>query len=68
MKNNQNHQKNQIVWKADNKGVKEETLTQTCRRRGDGQLGGEESWKDGGWWARWSHIHVWISREDQLGS
>ena len=39
---------NRTVWKSDNQGVKEETLTQTGRRGGDGQLGGEDSRQDGG--------------------
>ena len=30
------------MWKSDNQGDKEETLTQTSRRGGDGQPGGED--------------------------
>ena len=40
---------NRTVWKSDNQGVKEETLTQTSRRGGDGQLGGEDSRKGCSW-------------------
>ena len=35
------------VWKSDNQGGKEDTLTQTGRRGGDGQLGGEDSRQGG---------------------
>ena len=31
-----------MVWKSDNQGDKEETLTQTSRRGRDGQLGKED--------------------------
>ena len=34
---------NRTVWKPDNQGVKEETLTQTGRRGGDRQPGGEDA-------------------------
>ena len=65
-----------MVWKSNNQGVKEETLTQTGRRGGDRQLGREESQQGGGWqtqqgdglWTGWSHIRVQINREEQLGS
>ena len=67
---------NQTVWKSDNQGVKEETFILTCRRGGEGQLGGEDSRQRGSWWTRqggglqagWSHILVQINREEQLGS
>ena len=44
-KNNQKLPENQTVWKSNNQGVKEETFIQTGRRRGDGQLGGDDSGK-----------------------
>ena len=59
---------NQTVWKSDNQGVKEETLTQTSRRDGDGQLGGEDSRQGRGWQTGQFHICVQINREEQLGS
>ena len=59
---------NQTVWESDNQGVKKETLTQTSRRGGDGQLGGEDSRQSGGLQTGWSHIHVQINWEEQLGS
>ena len=76
-KNNQNWQKIELVWKSNNQGVKEEPFIQTGRRGGDGQPGwrGHEArlqledqgrW-GGGWSSRWSHICVWINREEQLG-
>ena len=40
---------NQTVWKADNQGVKEATLTQTGRRGRDGQPGGEDLQQGSGW-------------------
>ena len=40
---------NRTVWKSNNKGDKEKTLTQTGRRGGDGQPGAEDSWQGGGW-------------------
>ena len=59
---------NRTVWKSDNQGVKEETLTQTGRGGGDGQLGGEASWQGGGWQSGRSHIHLRINWEEQLGT
>ena len=41
---------NRTVWKSNNEGVKEETFIQTGRRGEDGQLGGEDSGQNGGWW------------------
>ena len=35
---------NQIVWKSDNQGVKEDTFMQTSTRGRDGQLGREDSY------------------------
>ena len=32
------------------------------------QLGGEDSWQNGGWWTLQSHIHMQINREAQRGS
>ena len=43
---------NRTVWKSDNQGDKEETLTQTGRRGGDGQPGREDSRQGGGWWTQ----------------
>ena len=40
---------NQTIWKSDKQGLKEETLIQTSRRGGDGQLGREDSPQGGGW-------------------
>ena len=67
---------NQIVWKSNNPRVKEETFVQTCMRDGDWQPVGEDSWQGGGWWtwrgsswwSGWSHIHMRINQEEQLGS
>ena len=59
---------NRTVWKSDNQGDKEETLTQTGRRGGDGQLGGEVSQARQWLVDRGSHIHMWINWEEQLGS
>ena len=58
---------NRTVWKSDNQGDKEETFIQTGRRGRDGQVGGEDSWQGGGWRSEWSHIHMPINREEQLG-
>ena len=64
---------NWTVWKSDNRGVKEEMFIQS-RRGGEGQQG----WR--GCVARWqtrrarqtladqSHICMWISQEQQMGS
>ena len=54
--------------KSDNRGVKEETSTQTGRRGGDGQLGGENLWQGGSWQSRRSHICVQLNWEEKLGS
>ena len=43
---------NQTIWKSDHQGDKEETLTQTSRRGGDRQLGGEDLWQGRGWWTQ----------------
>ena len=59
---------NRTVWKSDNQGDKEETLTQTGRRGGDGQLGGEVSQARQWLVDRGSHISVRIKQEEQLGS
>ena len=67
---------NQTVWKSDNQGDKEETLTQTSRRGGARQLGREDSQQGGGWRTGWGgcwqsrqfHICMQISREEQLMS
>ena len=67
---------NQTVWESDNQGVKKETLTQTSRRGGDGQLGKEDSCQVGSWRTRRdgglrtvrSHIFVQKNLEEQLGS
>ena len=43
---------NQMVWKSDNQGDKEETFIQTGRRGGDGQPGRrgfEQQWRDRDW-------------------
>ena len=40
---------NRPVWKSDNQGDKEETLTQTGRRGRDGQPGREDSRQGGDW-------------------
>ena len=32
-----------------------------------GSWGGEDSWQDGGWQSRWSHICMRINWEEQLG-
>ena len=68
---------NQTVWKANNQGVKE-TFIQTGRRNGDrkpGQRGPVTRWqledwggRDRSWWTSISHIHMWISWKEQLGS
>ena len=60
---------NQIVWKSNNQGVKEETFIQTSRRGRDGQPGGEDSQQGSDWrtrqgsglQTRWSHICVQIN-------
>ena len=39
-------------------GDKEDTFTQTCRRDGDGQPGGEDSWQGGSWWTAVPHLGV----------
>ena len=59
---------NRTAWKSSNQGDKEETLTQTSRRGGDGQPAREDSQQGGGWWTRWPHIRVQINQEEQLGS
>ena len=33
-----------------------------------GSQGGEDKQQGGSWQSRRSHIHVWINREEQLGS
>ena len=33
-----------------------------------GSWGGKAIWQGSSWWARWSHIHVQINQEGQLGS
>ena len=40
---------NRTVWKSNNQGVKEESLTQTGRRGGDGKPGREDSQQGVGW-------------------
>ena len=52
---------NRTVWKSDNQGDKEDTLTQTGRRGGDGQPDREDSRQGGGWWTQrggglWSRV------------
>ena len=59
---------NQTLWKSNNQGVKEETLTQNGRRGGGGQPGSEDSRLGGGWRTGWPHIRLQINREEQLGS
>ena len=59
--------KNQTVWKSNNQGAKE-TFTQTGRRGGDGQPGGEDSQQGGGSQTGQSHVCMRINQEGQLGS
>ena len=67
---------NQIIWKSDNQGVKEETFIQTGRKGEDGQTGGEESQQGSNWrtglggsrQSGQSHICMWINREEPLGT
>ena len=42
----------QTVWKSDSQGVKEEIFIQASIRGGDGQLGGDDSWRGCSWWVR----------------
>ena len=59
---------NRTVWKSNNQGVKEETFIQTSRRGRDRQPGREDVKQGRGWGTRWSHIHMQMNREEQLGS
>ena len=58
---------NRTVWKSNNQGDKEETLTQTGRRGGDWQSGGEDSQQGRGWQTGQSHIPMQINQEERLG-
>ena len=61
---------NWTVWKSDNQGVKGETFTQTSRKGGDRQLGGEDwrTWQGDNLHTGWPHIRMQINQEEQRGS
>ena len=73
-KDNQNWQKIKLYGRPTTKELKKKHSS-IHRRGGDGQPGIEDSWQGGGWWTQWScrlqtgwsHIHVQVTWEEQLG-
>ena len=67
-KNNQNCQKNKLYGSPITKELKKKYSFRLVVGVETGSRGWEDVWQGNDWQARWSHVCVWINREEQLGS
>ena len=67
-KTNQNCQKIELYGSPTTKELKKKHSSRQVGGVETGSKGREDIWRGGGWQTMWSHICMWISQEEQLGS